>query len=523
MDPIEGISGAKGVKKVKITSSPIEESGTPKGTNPLEGLFSLLPGSGSKITGQEAYRQQLAQFFPGGAKPVLKDGVIGFNVSGLTSGQRTQLMNSLQGFIDQIYGPGVITVTEKGGVIGLDATNLEKNDITALAALLLGRTDPGQVTVSQKSLDGVRNDAGLIQISVQSGTTPPGGGMSGTGRVQVPAPTPGAGNRTPAEWTRLAAILSVDTNATMQEATVDTLDAMSKLQQAASEENIKQMKENFQKMREAAEKAATWGIFSKIANYVMIAIGALLIATGVGAGLGAALLIGGIAGLVFAEEIGQAVGAIMTFMGDFVSTVANAFLDAYAYATGADVSEAKAWVEKYKQIIGAVVLVLVVIVAVVTGAVSVAVNIVGSALQKIIPRVVQQVVQQLYTAFTNFLANAGKAMAEKIPQVLLRFLEVVKNIVMAWGNAAAAGTNIVQAGYGAFYNYAQGELTLEIGKGERKQISLETFIDQLSQSYGIFSKELSKIMDQMTTSISNATSVLQQEGNYASSYKVRTA
>jgi hypothetical protein len=309
----------------------------------------------------------------------------------------------------------------------------------------------------------------------------------------------------------------------MQDANIQTMDAMSELQKATTEENIKQMRENFQKMKEAAEKAATWGIFSKVANYVMIAIGALLIATGVGAGLGVSLLIGGIAGLVFAEEIGKVVGSIMTFLGDVVSTVINSYLEAFSQLTGVDVTEAKAWVDKYKQIIAAVVLVVVVIVAALTGFLSAAVNFVGSMVQKIIPRVVQQVVQQIYTAITNFLTTAGKAMAEKIPQVLLKIMEVIRNIVMAWGSAAATGTGIVQAGYGTVYNFKQADLTIEIGKGQQKQISLESFIDLVSQSYGIFSKELSKIMEQMTTSVSNATSVLQQEGSSASSYKVQTA
>jgi hypothetical protein len=493
MDPIEGISGAKGIKKVKITSTPIEESGTPKGTNPLEGLFSLLPGSGSKITGQEAYRQQLAQFFPGGAKPVLKDGVLGFNVSGLTADQRTQLKNSLQGFLDQIYGPGVITVTEKGGVIGLDATNLEKNDITALAALLLGRTDPGQVTVSQKSLNGVRNDAGLIEISVQSGTTT-GGEVTGNGRVQVPAPAPGAGNRTPAEWTRLAAILSVDTSATLQDANIKTLDVMAELQKATTEENIKQMKESFQKMREAAEKAATWGIFSKIASWAMIVIGAALMLTGVGAAAGAALLVGGLIGLAMTTEVGQKAMAwlvekITPLVVAYFSTVIDVLQKAGIISEETATSW-KAGVKEWGEVI-ATVYIAILLIIITMGASAGASAAVAAT-------------------------GVGRAVVSTAQAAAQATIRTVLNIINQAVQLATGATDI-------YFGVSQGILTLQIGDSQEKVMSQQAFLDLLSQGYDVFSKELSKIMDQMTTSISNATSVLQQEGNYASSYKVRTA
>jgi hypothetical protein len=74
-----------------------------------------------------------------------------------------------------------------------------------------------------------------------------------------------------------------------------------------------------------------------------------------------------------------------------------------------------------------------------------------------------------------------------------------------------------------YFGITQGVLTLQIGKGQEIQISLESFLTVLNQGYDTFSKQLSKIMDQMTSSISNATSVLQQEGTSATSYKFRTA
>lgn len=494
MDPVEGIGNVKGIKKLKGASSPLEETGNTKGSNPLEGLASLLPASGSKIKGQEAYREQLAQFFPGGAKPVLKDGVLGFNVAGLTTDQRSQLKQSLQGFLDQIYGPGVITVTEKGGVIGLDASNLETNDITALAALLLGRTDPGQVTLSNKSLEGIRKDLGLLQVSLENGITPPGKELGGNGRVQVPPPSPGAGNRTPAEWTRLAAILSVDTSATLQDANIKTLDTMAKLQKAATEENIKQMKESFQKMREAAEKAATWGVFSKIASWTMIVIGAALMLTGVGAAAGAALLVGGLIGLAMTTEVGQkAMSWLVEKLTPLVVAYFSAVIDVLqktgiiSEETAANwKAEVKEWGEVITTVFIAILLIIVTMGASAGASAAVAATGVGRA-----------------------VVSAAQAAAQAT-------IRTVLNIINQAVQLATGVTDIV-------FGVSQGILTLQIGDSQEKVMSQQAFLDLLSQGYDVFSKELSKIMDQMTTSISNATSVLQQEGNYASSYKVRTA
>jgi hypothetical protein len=469
-EPVEGIGG---VKKVKFTSQQPEEKGTDNGKNPLDGFFSLLPASAGKVTGQEAYRQLLSQFFPGGAKPILKDGQLGFNVSGLTEGQRTQLKESLQGFLDQIYGQGVITVTDQGGVIGLDATNLSAQDVSSLAALLLGRTDPGQVTVSDKSRDAIRSDKGLVQISQDVGTTQPGSGLPGTGPVPVEAPAPGSGSLSPAQWSRLAALLSVETSDTMLQSNIETMDAMSQLQKDTIDQNIQQMTENFQKMAESAKKAATWGIFSKVVSYVSIAIGALLVMTGAGAGLGAMLIMGGVLGLMMQTEAGQKV------MSDFVKWATpaitgfiNGIIDIIPGISDADKAAAKASVKEWGETITTLVVTILIMVATM-GA--------GAAL-------------------------AGNVALSMSMQVMI---QVITSILPSVGDI--------------YFGITQGVLTLQIGKGQEIQISLESFLTVLNQGYDTFSKQLSKIMDQMTSSISNATSVLQQEGTSATSYKFRTA
>jgi hypothetical protein len=507
IESVEGAKGSKAIQKIKAyTESNTGDAETP--SSPLQNFASLLQSFGQTLTGTDSYKQLLTDLFAGNPRPSYKDGLLGFSTTGLTASHKEALIKGMQGMIDQVL-PGTMNVVEKDGMIGIEAPGLESKDLQALAALLLGYTDLTRaITTEQK--------AKLTRTLQVSSGNPATGPKSKDQAVPIEAPAPGTKPMSPSDWALLLGKLNIETNTMNLDAQMFANEAMAKLQKMMGEENVKAMLEGFQKMAEAQAKADKWGIFSQIAAWTMIVVGALLTATGVGAGAGIALMMGGIMTLALQTEVGQQVmKAIVDFIAPGVVAVLNAVMDSLAEIGslfGADkawAEKAKAGIEEYKEVITQVVVAVIMIVATMGAAAGAA-----GAMTAV----------NAVSATTRTITQAVATIMSKIAEAVSKFANITVKTLTVTARTVQIGLEVGQSAMDATFSVQQGKLTIKIGEAQSRQISIDAMLTGVQDAITLLNKAMTDILDSTASTVNSTTSILAQGGSaMANSYKFRTA
>lgn len=512
IEAIEGASGSKAVKAIKAYTQTTQDGTGETPSSPLQNFAALLQSFGQTLTGTDSYQQLLSDLFAGNPRPSYKEGFFGFPSTGLTATQKEALTKGMQSRIDQVL-PGTMKVVEKNGMIGIEAKGLvEEKDVQALAALLLGYTDPTRALTTEQKAQVTQT------LRVSSSTLTSTGGKATV--VPIEAPAAGTKPMSPSDWAQLLGKLNIETNVMNLDAQMLANEAMGKLQKLMGEENVKAMLESFQKMAESQAKAAKWGFLSTIVAAVMIVVGAILTATGVGAAAGVALMLGGAMTLALQTEVGQQVmKAIVDAIAPGVVAILNAVMDSLAAVGslfGADkawAEKAKAGIEEYKEVITQVVVAIIMIVATMGAAAGAAAGMTAANAASATLRTMTQTV-------TTILGNIAKA----IGQFFNITVEKVILIVQVSARVIQVGLEVGQAGMDAKFSYDQGMLTIQVGEAQSRQISIDAMLTGVQDAITLLNKAMTEILDSTASTVNSTTSILAQGGAaMANSYKFRTA
>jgi len=509
IESVEGAKGSKAVNKIKAyTESNAGDAGTP--SSPLANLAALLEKFlGKDLAGSSAYKQLLSDLFAGNPRPSYsKEGFFGFPAAGLTASQKEALIKGMQGMIDQVL-PGTMKVIERDGMIGIEAPGLESKDLQALASLMLGYTDASRALTTEQKKQ-------ITQTLQVSSSTPVTGPKSKDQAVPIEEPAPGTKMMSTAEWTLLLGKLNLETNVMNLDAQMLANEAMGKLQKLMGEENVKAMLDAFQKMADQQAKADKWGIFSKIAAAVMIVVGALLTATGVGAAAGIALMMGGIMTLAMQTEVGQKImKAIVDFIAPAIVAILNTIVDIMSTIgplnalDKATIDKIKAGIEEYKEVITQVVVAVIMIVATMGAAAGLAGAMTAANATSAAVRTVTQ-------AVANIMSKIAEAVA-KIGNITVKTLTVT-------ARAVQVGLEFGQSAMDVTFSVQQGILTLQVGEATSRQISIDAMLTGVQDAITMLNKAMTDILDGTASTVNSTAALLAQEGAaMANSYRFKTA
>ena len=487
-------------------------------------ISNLLSGTNSDLL------KLLKEYFQSNPKLVEKDGLIGFDVSGLTQDQVTQFQTALQNALDDEFGGALQLSLGNNNLLGIETTGLSDKDKTSLTALLENLSSLGsgltteQKTVVAAAITGVLAAESLVIIS-GSGTNGLGGadgaGSSGS-QVQIPAPPPSYTSAQ--DYAYLAGLLTIEAAQAGITATQTTNEILGNIQKNDAEETMKAIIKTAQAQADNAQKAQISKIFGWITSIALIIIGAILTVagallawTGGGVGVAAAgvgLVVGGVIGCVLASDAGTKLTT------DLVNALSKSGVLSKAAATA------------LAAVIIAVATIVICLVATAgvgaIGAIGSAIGSLASAGTTTATVTAETTAEATTTAVSTTAetateagggvadaAGAGAESASTTTQVVTAFINNVKRI-----------QTVIQVALGLVNvatSSAQGATELQLGNAEKEYLKDVASSKEVANTIGLLIKELSSLLESLQSGVSNAAGVLAEVPTIASFSAGRSA